>query len=166
MVAYCHVGQQATAVVLAARLLDIPVVLYDGAFQDWATTEPRRRRAVTRPTPIRISPAWASALVLLAAYALAGQGLGASGAFASVAAALTAAVVGTSEAARLARDRTVSAARVASPLRDWLVWELAGVATGALRVGVAGRPSGARDRARAARHAGVAHARGAWPVVP
>jgi thiosulfate/3-mercaptopyruvate sulfurtransferase len=37
VVAYCHVGQQATAVVLAARLLDHPVVLYDGAFQDWAT---------------------------------------------------------------------------------------------------------------------------------
>ena len=37
VVAYCHVGQQATAVVLAARLLDIPVVLYDGAFQDWAS---------------------------------------------------------------------------------------------------------------------------------
>jgi thiosulfate/3-mercaptopyruvate sulfurtransferase len=38
VVAYCHVGQQATAVVLAARLLDIPVVLYDGAFQDWASS--------------------------------------------------------------------------------------------------------------------------------
>ena len=37
VVAYCHVGQQATAVVLAARLLEIPVVLYDGAFQDWAS---------------------------------------------------------------------------------------------------------------------------------
>jgi thiosulfate/3-mercaptopyruvate sulfurtransferase len=37
VVAYCHVGQQATAVVLAARLLDLPVVLYDGAFQDWAS---------------------------------------------------------------------------------------------------------------------------------
>jgi thiosulfate/3-mercaptopyruvate sulfurtransferase len=37
VVAYCHVGQQATAVVLAARLLDIPAVLYDGAFQDWAS---------------------------------------------------------------------------------------------------------------------------------
>ncbi|HEV8392897.1 MAG TPA: rhodanese-like domain-containing protein [Vicinamibacterales bacterium] len=43
IVAYCHVGQQATAVVLAARLLDIPVMLYDGAFQDWAT---RNRGAV------------------------------------------------------------------------------------------------------------------------
>jgi thiosulfate/3-mercaptopyruvate sulfurtransferase len=37
IVAYCHVGQQATAVVLAARLLAIPVRLYDGAFQDWAS---------------------------------------------------------------------------------------------------------------------------------
>jgi len=43
VVVYCHVGQQATAVVLAARLLDIPVMLYDGAFQDWAT---RNRGAV------------------------------------------------------------------------------------------------------------------------
>jgi thiosulfate/3-mercaptopyruvate sulfurtransferase len=36
VVAYCHIGQQATLVVLAARLLGHPVVLYDGAFQDWA----------------------------------------------------------------------------------------------------------------------------------
>jgi thiosulfate/3-mercaptopyruvate sulfurtransferase len=36
VVAYCHIGQQATAVVFAARLLGHPVVLYDGAFQDWA----------------------------------------------------------------------------------------------------------------------------------
>ena len=43
VVAYCHVGQQATAVVLAARLLNVPVMLYDGAFQDWAT---RNRGAV------------------------------------------------------------------------------------------------------------------------
>ena len=37
VVAYCHVGQQATLVILAARLLGHPVMLYDGAFQDWAT---------------------------------------------------------------------------------------------------------------------------------
>ena len=37
IVAYCHVGQQATAVVFAARLLGHPVMLYDGSFQDWAT---------------------------------------------------------------------------------------------------------------------------------
>ena len=36
VVAYCHVGQQATAVIFAARLLGHPTVLYDGAFQDWA----------------------------------------------------------------------------------------------------------------------------------
>jgi thiosulfate/3-mercaptopyruvate sulfurtransferase len=36
VVAYCHVGQQATAVLLAARLLGHPVMLYDGSFQDWA----------------------------------------------------------------------------------------------------------------------------------
>jgi thiosulfate/3-mercaptopyruvate sulfurtransferase len=35
LVAYCHVGQQATAVVFAARLLGHQVMLYDGSFQDW-----------------------------------------------------------------------------------------------------------------------------------
>ena len=39
IVAYCHVGQQATAVIFAARLLGHPVVLYDGAFQDWAVNQ-------------------------------------------------------------------------------------------------------------------------------
>jgi thiosulfate/3-mercaptopyruvate sulfurtransferase len=39
VVAYCHVGQQATVVLLAARLLGHPVVLYDGAFQDWAINQ-------------------------------------------------------------------------------------------------------------------------------
>jgi thiosulfate/3-mercaptopyruvate sulfurtransferase len=36
IVAYCHIGQQATAVIFAARLLGHRVALYDGAFQDWA----------------------------------------------------------------------------------------------------------------------------------
>ncbi len=35
VIAYCHVGQQATVVVLSARLLGIPVRLYDGSMQDW-----------------------------------------------------------------------------------------------------------------------------------
>jgi thiosulfate/3-mercaptopyruvate sulfurtransferase len=35
VVAYCHVGQQATVVLFAARLLGHPVKLYDGSFQDW-----------------------------------------------------------------------------------------------------------------------------------
>jgi thiosulfate/3-mercaptopyruvate sulfurtransferase len=33
--AYCHIGQQATTVVLAARLLGHPVRLYDGSMNDW-----------------------------------------------------------------------------------------------------------------------------------
>ena len=37
VVAYCHIGQYATAVLFAARTLGHEVVLYDGAFQDWAT---------------------------------------------------------------------------------------------------------------------------------
>lgn len=37
VVAYCHIGQYATAVLFAARTLGHGVVLYDGAFQDWAT---------------------------------------------------------------------------------------------------------------------------------
>lgn len=36
VVTYCHIGQQATAVMLGARLLGNPVMLYDGSFQDWA----------------------------------------------------------------------------------------------------------------------------------
>jgi thiosulfate/3-mercaptopyruvate sulfurtransferase len=36
LVVYCHVGQQATAVIFAARLLGHPALLYDGSFQDWA----------------------------------------------------------------------------------------------------------------------------------
>ena len=36
VVAYCHIGQQATAVIFAARLVGNPVMLYDGSFQDWA----------------------------------------------------------------------------------------------------------------------------------
>jgi thiosulfate/3-mercaptopyruvate sulfurtransferase len=39
LVAYCHVGLQATAVVFAARLLGHPVMLYDGSFQDWAVND-------------------------------------------------------------------------------------------------------------------------------
>ena len=35
VVAYCHIGQQATAVLFAARTLGHPVLLYDGSFQDW-----------------------------------------------------------------------------------------------------------------------------------
>jgi len=35
VVAYCHIGQQATATLFAARTLGHPVLLYDGSFTDW-----------------------------------------------------------------------------------------------------------------------------------
>ena len=45
VIAYCHIGAQATAVVFAARSLGIDAVLYDGSFQDWA------RRGLPVETP-------------------------------------------------------------------------------------------------------------------
>jgi thiosulfate/3-mercaptopyruvate sulfurtransferase len=35
VVGYCHIGQQATAMLFAARTLGHPVLLYDGSFTDW-----------------------------------------------------------------------------------------------------------------------------------
>ncbi|MCC7180272.1 MAG: sulfurtransferase [Acidobacteria bacterium] len=35
-VAYCHIGQQATQVILAARSLGYRVLLYDGSFEEWS----------------------------------------------------------------------------------------------------------------------------------
>ena len=36
VIGYCHTGQQATAMLLAARALGHPILLYDGSFQDWS----------------------------------------------------------------------------------------------------------------------------------
>ena len=36
VVAYCHIGIQATAVIFAARTLGMDARLYDGSFQDWS----------------------------------------------------------------------------------------------------------------------------------
>jgi thiosulfate/3-mercaptopyruvate sulfurtransferase len=36
VVAYCHVGQQASLLTVAARLLGHPVQLYDGSWEDWS----------------------------------------------------------------------------------------------------------------------------------
>ena len=36
VIGYCHIGQQATAMLFAARALGHPVLLYDGSFQDWS----------------------------------------------------------------------------------------------------------------------------------
>jgi thiosulfate/3-mercaptopyruvate sulfurtransferase len=35
VIGYCHVGQQATAMLFAARSLGHPVLLYDGSYEDW-----------------------------------------------------------------------------------------------------------------------------------
>lgn len=37
VVTYCHIGQQASAVYLAARLLGYRVHLYDGSFEEWSS---------------------------------------------------------------------------------------------------------------------------------
>jgi thiosulfate/3-mercaptopyruvate sulfurtransferase len=36
IIGYCHVGQQATLMLFAARSLGHPVLLYDGSFEDWS----------------------------------------------------------------------------------------------------------------------------------
>jgi thiosulfate/3-mercaptopyruvate sulfurtransferase len=36
IIGYCHVGQQATTMLLAARSIGYPVLLYDGSFEDWS----------------------------------------------------------------------------------------------------------------------------------
>lgn len=46
VVGYCHVGQQATAMLFAARALGHKVLLYDGSFEDWAI----------RDWPVEVNP--------------------------------------------------------------------------------------------------------------
>ncbi len=36
LMVYCHIGQQATAIIFAARSLGYDAVLYDGSFEDWS----------------------------------------------------------------------------------------------------------------------------------
>ncbi len=50
VVAYCHIGQQATATLLAARSLGHPVLLYDGSFEDWV------RRGLPVDNPAKKAP--------------------------------------------------------------------------------------------------------------
>lgn len=89
-------------------------------------------------------------VVLLAAFVVAGRGLGASGAFASTAAAAVAAV----SPGRAAQSPVFTRyLETGGPLREWLVFEVAGVAIGGflsawhagrLRLGVDGGPRVAR----------------------
>ena len=36
VIGYCHIGQQTTVMLFAARTLGHPVLLYDGSFEDWS----------------------------------------------------------------------------------------------------------------------------------
>lgn len=45
-IVYCHIGQQASAIVFAARSVGIDALLYDGSFQDWS-----RRKLPVEATP-------------------------------------------------------------------------------------------------------------------
>jgi len=40
VIGYCHIGQQATAMLFAARRLGHAVMLYDGSFEDWSLHHP------------------------------------------------------------------------------------------------------------------------------
>jgi thiosulfate/3-mercaptopyruvate sulfurtransferase len=40
VIGYCHIGQQATAMLFAARRLGHRVMLYDGSFEDWSLHHP------------------------------------------------------------------------------------------------------------------------------
>ena len=51
VVGYCHIGQQATAMLFAARLLGHPVKLYDASFQDWSRGEDHPVETTAAPAP-------------------------------------------------------------------------------------------------------------------
>lgn len=51
IVGYCHIGQQATAMLFAARSLGHPVLLYDGSFQDWSRLTPPAAYPVETSSP-------------------------------------------------------------------------------------------------------------------
>jgi uncharacterized membrane protein YedE/YeeE len=107
---------------------------------------------VSRPPRPYIDPYLAGigvGLVLLAAYVVVGQGLGASGAFASVVASGTAVVQGTTLAAASPAVAPYLRDGIASPLQDWLVLELAGVMLGGFSSAwLAGRLRHATERGR------------------
>jgi uncharacterized protein len=69
-------------------------------------------------------------LVLLTAYVVVGHGIGASGGFATIVATGTAMTVGTAQASSSPALAPYLMAGLASPLTDWFVLELVGVAIG------------------------------------
>jgi thiosulfate/3-mercaptopyruvate sulfurtransferase len=49
VIAYCHIGQQATSVVFGARLIGQPVLFYDGSFEDWSRRPNARVEVPAKP---------------------------------------------------------------------------------------------------------------------
>jgi thiosulfate/3-mercaptopyruvate sulfurtransferase len=56
VIGYCHIGQQATAMLFAARRLGHPVLLYDGSFEDWSRFH-AGYPVETAPTKVDAAPA-------------------------------------------------------------------------------------------------------------
>ena len=53
VIAYCHIGQQATAVLFAARSLGFKVELYDGSFEDWSRAADSPVDNPSAPKPVK-----------------------------------------------------------------------------------------------------------------
>jgi thiosulfate/3-mercaptopyruvate sulfurtransferase len=51
VVAYCHIGQQATMVLFNARLLGYPIKLYDGSMEDWQSKKLPLENATAPKSP-------------------------------------------------------------------------------------------------------------------
>ncbi|MFN8573645.1 MAG: rhodanese-like domain-containing protein [Gemmatimonadaceae bacterium] len=49
IIAYCHIGQQATSVIFAARLIGQPFKFYDGSFEDWSRQPNAKVETTPRP---------------------------------------------------------------------------------------------------------------------
>lgn len=99
---------------------------------------PRAAHADGRPYANPYVAGFGLGLVLLAAFVVMGRGLGASGAFASAASGLAAAAAPTAAAANPFFARYLGQA--GGPWRDWLLFEIAGVALGGfLSAWLAGR---------------------------
>ena len=53
IIGYCHIGQQATAMLFAARSLGHPVLLYDGSFTEWERLPAQTYPVETAPNAAR-----------------------------------------------------------------------------------------------------------------
>ena len=155
IIGYCHIGQQATGMLFAARTLGYKVLLYDGSFTRVAEARSAGREPVGEEGPVKYSDPYLAGLGLghRAARRVRadGHGLGASGAFAAGAAGTVSAVAPDIASGNAYFGRYLADA--GGPWRDWLLFEVAGVFVGGfLSAAMAGRlRPGRRPRRRASR---------------